>query len=259
MDNIYMPKGYEIVSINNESDIEWLYEVKFDKSCMPGQFVEVSLPKIGEAPISITKIGDNTIELLIRKVGKVTDEIFNLKVGDKLFMRGPYGNYFDFEELDKKDLIVISGGSGLAPVRPIINYFRGKNNFCLLAGFKNEEGILFKEEIKQWKSENENIYITLDCDNDVCLIGFVTEHIDLVINKIDKEKCNVVVVGPPMMMKYTTQGLIERGIKEENIVVSFERNMSCAVGKCGHCKIDETYVCLEGPVFSYQKAVTLLD
>ncbi len=259
MDNIYMPEGCEIVNINNESDIEWLYEVKFDKSCKPGQFVEVSLPKIGEAPISITRIAENTIELLIRKVGKVTDEIFNLKVGDKMFLRGPYGNSFDFDELDSKDLIVISGGSGLAPVRPIIENFRKKTNFSLLAGFKNEEGILFKDEINQWKNENENIHITLDCDNDVCLIGFVTEHIDLVINKIDKDNCNVVVVGPPMMMKYTTQGLIERGIKEENIVVSFERNMSCAVGKCGHCKIDETYVCLEGPVFSYLKAVQLLD
>lgn len=259
MDNIYMPEGCEIVKINNESDIEWLYEVKFDKHCLPGQFVEVSLPKIGEAPISITRIGEGTIELLIRKVGKVTDEIFNLRVGNQMFLRGPYGNSFDFDLLDSKDLIVISGGSGLAPVRPIIERFRTKKNFSLLAGFKNEEGILFKDEINQWKNENENINITLDCDNDVCLIGFVTDHIDLVINKVDKGSCNVVVVGPPMMMKYTTQGLIERGIKPENIIVSFERNMSCAVGKCGHCKIDETYVCLEGPVFSYIKAVQLLD
>ncbi|MFV0499946.1 MAG: anaerobic sulfite reductase subunit AsrB [Bacilli bacterium] len=259
MENIYMPTGYEIINIDTESEIEWLFEVKFDKKCRPGQFVEVSLPKVGEAPISITKIGEGFIELLIRKVGKVTDSIFNLKVGDKLFLRGPYGNSFDFDKLDKKDLVVISGGSGLAPVRPIINRFKDKSNFSLLAGFKNEEGILFKEEISQWKNVNDNINITLDCDNDICLIGFVTDHIDLIINNIDKNNCNIVVVGPPMMMKYTTLGLIERGISPQDIIVSFERNMSCAVGKCGHCKIDETYVCLEGPVFSYEKAVTLLD
>ncbi|MEG0284127.1 MAG: anaerobic sulfite reductase subunit AsrB [Erysipelotrichales bacterium] len=261
MNNIYMPQPYKILSIKQESDIEWLFEVEFDKECQPGQFVEVSLPMVGEAPISITKTnnGDNTIELLIRKVGKVTDALFNLEVGSNLFLRGPYGNGFDLQAMKGKDVVVISGGSGLAPVRPIVNAFYKQDNFNLLCGFKDLSGILFKSELDMWQAANENIYVTLDCDNEVCLVGFVTDHLEQALNNIDKDNVQVIVVGPPLMMTFTTKGLLGLGIKEEDIIVSFERNMSCAVGKCGHCKIDETYVCLEGPVFNYVKGKTLLD
>lgn len=261
MNNIYLPQKHKIISIKQESNIEWLFKVEYDKPCLPGQFVQVSLPKIGEAPISITKTNkeDNTIELLIRKVGKVTAELFELKVNDYLNLRGPYGNSFDLESYQDNELIVISGGSGLAPVRPIVKEFYKNSNFTLLCGFKDQDGILFKTDIEQWKQENSNIHVTLDCDNDICLVGFVTDHLDRVLENVNRDNCTVIIVGPPIMMKFVTIGLLERGIKEENIIVSFERNMSCAVGKCGHCKIDETYVCLEGPVFNYTKAKTLLD
>lgn len=261
MNNIYLPTKHKIVKVHQESNIEWLFEVEYDTPCLPGQFVQVSLPKIGEAPISITKTNkqSNTIELLIRKVGKVTNELFNLKENDCLNLRGPYGNSFILEDYENKDVLVISGGSGLAPVRPIIKHFYKNNSFRLLCGFKDEAGILFKSEISQWQQANKNVHVTLDCDNDVCLVGFVTDHLDRVLENFNRNTGIVIIVGPPMMMKFATIGLIERGVKEENIIVSFERNMSCAVGKCGHCKIDETYVCLEGPVFNYTKAKSLLD
>lgn len=259
MNNIYIPKGYKILNIVNESNIECLFEIEFDQHCKPGQFVQVSLPKIGEAPISITRINEKSIEILIRKVGKVTNAIFKLKVGDIIFLRGPFGNSFDVDAFEGKDLAIISGGSGIAPVRPLIEKFSKNKNFVLLAGFKDEKGILFEEEIREWKSVNENVYVTLDCENNICLVGFVTDHINRILEKINIKNCNVVVVGPPIMMKHTVNKLLENGVSEENIIVSFERNMSCAVGKCGHCKIDEVYVCLEGPVFKYPQAKTLLD
>lgn len=261
MNNIYLPTKHKIIKIHQESSLEWLFEVEYNQPCLPGQFVQVSIPKVGEAPISITKTNknENTIELLIRKVGKVTSELFCLKENDYLSLRGPYGNAFLLDEYEDKEIILISGGSGIAPVRPLIKHFYKNTNFRLLCGFKDKDGILFSNEIKHWQQENNNIHITLDCDNDVCLIGFVTDHLDRVVKDIDLNNCVAIIVGPPLMMKYTTLGLLERGIKEEDIIVSFERNMSCAVGKCGHCKIDETYVCLEGPVFNYSKAKKLLD
>ncbi|MDF9866487.1 anaerobic sulfite reductase subunit B [Bacilli bacterium PM5-3] len=261
MNNIYMPLAHKIIDIKQESAIEWLFVVEFSEKCQPGQFVEVSLPKVGEAPISITKVnnGDNTIELLIRKVGRVTDALFDLKVGDNLFLRGPYGNGFDLDKMRNKEVIVISGGSGLAPVRPIVREFYQNSSFRLLAGFKDLSGILFKEELDMWQAANKNVHVTLDCDNEICLVGFVTDHIDMILEGVNKDNCCVIVVGPPLMMKFTTQTLLNNGIAKDDIIVSFERNMSCAVGKCGHCKIDETYVCLEGPVFAYPKAEKLLD
>ncbi|WP_423363991.1 anaerobic sulfite reductase subunit AsrB [Mycoplasma sp. P36-A1] len=261
MNNIYLPKPYKILSILKQSEIEYLFEVEFDKDANPGQFIEVSLPMVGEAPISITKINpsNNSIQFLIRKVGKVTDKLFDLEVGNNMFLRGPYGNGFDLDKLKGKDVVVISGGSGLAPVRPLVNEFYKNSNFHLLMGFKDENGILFENDIDMWSKENNNIMMTLDCDNERCLVGFVTDHLESLFNKVNKDNVKVVVVGPPLMMKFTTLDILKLGIKEEDIIVSFERNMSCAVGKCGHCKIDETYVCLEGPVFEYPKAKTLLD
>lgn len=261
MNNVYMPTKHRLKSITQESDIEWRFEIEYDGDATPGQFMEVSFPKVGEAPISIARINkeEKTIEMLIRKVGVVTDYLFNKKAGDFINLRGPYGNGFDLESLRDENVIIISGGSGLAPVRPLVRELYESPKFRLLMGFKDENGILFKDEVETWQSANDNVKMTLDCDNQICLVGFVTDHLDTMLDGLDPATTKVIVVGPPLMMKFATLGLVERGVREENITVSFERNMSCAVGKCGHCKIDETYVCLEGPVFNYTKAKTLLD
>lgn len=262
MENIYLPKPYSIVSIDKVAEIEWLFTVEFDKEVNAGQFIEVSLPMVGEAPISIANINKeaSTIDFLIRKVGKVTDKLFDLKVGDQMYLRGPYGNSFDLDSFENKEILVISGGSGIAPVKPIIKRFYSNKKFKLLCGFKDESKILFHEELIEYSKDNSNIMITLDSsDNKQYKNGFVIDHLDCLLDNVDLNNVVVIVVGPPLMMKFTTLKLIEKKIRKEDIIVSFERNMSCAVGKCGHCKIDETYICLEGPVFEYLKAETLLD
>lgn len=266
MNNIYMPTKHQIIKITKLQEIEWLFEVEFDRAvdCSPGQFIQISIPMVGEAPLSITKINKETktIEFLIRKVGKVTSKLFALNVGDYFFLRGPFGTTFDLDSYRDKDIIVISGGSGLAPVRPIVSEFVGRENFHLISGFRDNKGMLFVDEITKWQKTKSNIIITLDqnTENDALLKeGLVTKYIEETLSKVNKENLIVIVVGPPVMMHFACIELTKHGVLDEQIVVSFERNMSCAVGKCGHCKIDETYVCLEGPVFSYTKGKELLD
>jgi sulfite reductase, subunit B len=263
MENIYLPKASKIISITQHTDIDYTFRMEFTGEVKPGQFFEVSIPKYGEAPISVCEIGDGYIDLTIRRVGVVTDVIHTFFPGDIFFMRGPYGNGFDVNIYKSKEVIVAAGGTGLAPVKGIVDYFAANRNevknFNLLVGFKSPDDILFKEDVKKW---NESIDITLTVDKAeegyTGNVGLITNYIkDLKIENI--EEAQVVVVGPPIMLKFTLAEFIKRGIREENIWVSYERKMCCGVGKCGHCKMDDTYICLEGPVFNYTKAKNLVD
>ncbi|MFL0195999.1 anaerobic sulfite reductase subunit AsrB [Clostridium sp. WILCCON 0269] len=263
MENIYLPRSSKIISITPHTDIDYTFRMEFAGDVKPGQFFEVSIPKYGEAPISVCEIGDGYIDLTIRRVGVVTDVIHTFFKGDTLFMRGPYGNGFDLNIYKGKEVIVSVGGTGLAPVKGIVDYFSANRNevknFNLLAGFKSPNDILFKESIKKW-SDNLQVTITVDKAEEGYSgnVGLITNYIkDLKIENV--EKAQVVAVGPPIMLKFTLAEFIKRGIKEENIWVSYERKMCCGLGKCGHCKIDDTYICLEGPVFNYTKAKNLVD
>ena len=263
MRNPYLPSEFKILDIVKETEIDYTFKVYFEGDLVGGQFMEISIPGIGEAPISICNFGENFLEMTIRKVGTLTDKIFDLKPGDSLFMRGPYGNGFNLDLFRGKDVAFIAGGTGLAPIRKTIDYFStNKNetkNLEILVGFKTPSDQLFKSDLKRW-AENSKVIITVDKEDEKWKgeTGLITKHIDK-LNLEDVKNKVVVVVGPPIMMKFTTLELIKKGFKEENIWVSFERKMSCGIGKCGHCKIDETYVCLEGPVFNYIKAKELID
>ncbi|MEG6566263.1 anaerobic sulfite reductase subunit AsrB [Thermoanaerobacterium saccharolyticum] len=262
MNNIFMPKPYKILEIVHETNLEYTFRVEVDVKAEHGQFFQISIPKIGEAPISISAMGDNWMEFTIRKVGKVTNEIFNLSPGDKIFMRGPYGNSFPVNKYKGKDLVIIAGGTGVSPVRSLLKYFYDNSeeikSLYFIAGFKDENSVLFKEDLNNFKTKFNTIY-TLDKKKvDGFEVGLVTEHISKIpFDSFDDY--NVIVVGPPVMMHFTALELLKNGVSEDKIWVSFERKMSCGVGKCGHCKINETYVCLEGPVFNYTKAKDLLD
>lgn len=263
MKNEYIPFISKILEVIKHTEIEYTFRMAFEGEVKPGQFFEVSIPKYGEAPISVSGIGEGYVDLTIRKVGVVTDEIFNNFKGDKLFLRGPYGNGFDLEEYKNKELIVVAGGTGLSPVKGIVDYFasnpKDSKGCTLIAGFKSPSDILFKEDIKSWEN-NMNVIISVDVIEEgyTGKQGLVTKYVpDLQIK--DMDNVQVVVVGPPMMMKFTVLEFIKRGIKEENIWISQERKMCCGIGKCGHCRIDETYICLDGPVFNYSVGKSLID
>ena len=257
MNNIVKPVACKILDVKKESLHEWTFKVATDIKPSHGQFLQLSIPKIGEAPISVSGYGDGWMDFTIRSVGKVTDEIFQKQPGDTLFLRGAYGHGWPVEKFQGKHMVVITGGTGLAPVKSMLNMFYDNPDYVksvtLICGFKNEEGIIFKNDLERWKEKFTTIY-TLDRDHkDGWNTGFVTEF----VSKVPFDQ--FVIVGPPPMMKFTALEAEKCGVKDENIWVSFERRMSCAVGKCGHCRIDEVYVCLDGPVFNYTQAKYLVD
>jgi len=262
MENKFLPKAYKIIDVIHETTAEYTFRVAYDKPVKHGQFFMLSIPKVGEAPISVSGRGEGTIDFTIRKVGKLTNGIFNIRAGDTLFMRGPYGNNFPIDDFKGKDLVIIAGGTGVSPVRSMLQYFYDNtdevNSLTFIAGFKNKDSILFKDDLDKFSSKFNTTY-TLDNESyGEFKKGFVTTYVKE-IPFGEFEDYNVVIVGPPAMIDFTAKECVANGVEPSKIWVSFERKMSCAVGKCGHCKINETYVCIEGPVFNYEKAKDMLD
>lgn len=261
--NDYIPFKSEILEVIKHTPIEYTFRMSYEGDVKAGQFFEVSIPKYGEAPISVSGIGENFVDLTIRRVGKVTNEIFENYVGDTLLLRGPYGNGFDKNDYKNKDIIIIAGGTGLSPVRGIVDYFAMNNNergrMTLICGFKTPQDILFKADLENWE-KNLDLVLTVDnADGDKNYKeGLVTKYIPQ-IKLGDLNNTVAIVVGPPAMMKFSVLGLLDIGLKEENIWISHERKMCCGLGKCGHCKVNDTYICLDGPVFNYTKGKLLVD
>lgn len=253
----------KILSVKKESVHEWTFRVETGAKVAHGQFMQLSIPMIGEAPISVSAQGEGWLEFTIRSVGKVTNVIFQKEAGDTLFLRGPYGKGWPVEEFKGKHLVVITGGTGLAPVRSLLNMLSENPDYVksvhLISGFKNEEGIVFHSELEAWKAKFNTIYALDNDAKENWRTGMVTAFVKEIPFASFDGNYAVVVVGPPPMMKFTGLELLKNGVPEDKIWMSFERKMSCAVGKCGHCRINETYVCLEGPVFPYTRAKNLVD
>jgi anaerobic sulfite reductase subunit B len=252
----------EVLDITPETAIDATYTVAWDKPVKPGQFLQLSIPGVGEAPISVSDFEPGKLCMTIRKVGRLTDAIFALQAGDYLLARGPYGNGFEYRDYCHSHLKVIAGGTGLAPVKKVIKNFIGSDQVAsleVLLGFKTPDDILFKDEIGGWVNSG---VATLTVDNGDenwrGHTGLITRYIPG-LNLDNREDSRFIVVGPPIMIKFAVLELLKLKVLEANIWVSFERQMSCGIGKCGHCKISETYVCLEGPVFRYTQAKNLLD
>ncbi len=261
--NEYVPFLSEILSVKKHTEIEYTFRMSYEGEVRPGQFFEVSIPKFGEAPISVSGIGEGYVELTIRRVGKVTNEIFEKYEGETLFLRGPYGNGFDVENFKGKELVIVAGGTGVSPVRGVISYFANhpeeRKSETIITGFKSEKDILFREDFLEWR-DKMNVILTLDAGEETAehRIGLVTAFIPgLEFEKL--EDAAAIVVGPPAMMRFSVKALLDRGLKEEQIWISQERKMCCGLGKCGHCRIGEKYVCLDGPVFNYSEGKNLID
>jgi anaerobic sulfite reductase subunit B len=265
--NIFLPSPGRIIDVRPETDIDWTYRVEWTGDTpQPGQFLQVSVPRVGEAPISTSGWGDGWIELTIRKVGRVTEGIFALGIGDMLHLRGPYGRPFPAEEFAGHRTIIAAGGTGLAPVRGLIRQLLGSlrtsdgpSSLDVLTGFKTPADVLFATDLKAW-ADQTSVIVTVDraetgWDGHVGVITTLIPGLDLA----DLADTRVVVVGPPLMMKYTVAAFLDRGIAPERLWVSHERRMSCGVGKCGHCKVMNNYVCVDGPVFRYADAQWLTD
>ena len=264
MNNIYLSKKTEVIGIRKHTPTEWSLSLSIQTETVPGQFVMVSLPGVGEVPISVSGYTADSIELTIRNVGEVTSHLCKINPGDYLYIRGPYGNGFPLEEFSGRHLLLIVGGSAMAPVKPLIEYCLNNNNFQLegmdiIAGFKSPRHILFRDEINHWKKKY-NVRITVDRDEDYAWMGSIGFVVDYIKEVQDiSEDTRAIIIGPPLMMTNSVRELLRHGVKEENTYLSFERHMKCGTGKCGHCRIRDKYVCLDGPVFNYNEVKELID
>jgi NAD(P)H-flavin reductase len=232
---------------------------------IPGQFVEVSIAGFGEAPITISSSPTlaDSFELVVRKIGRVSGAIHGLKRGDKLGIRGPLGKgIYPVDEAKGKNLVFICGGLGLVPQRSFINYVldnRGDyGDVAILQGTKSYDMRLFTSEIEAWSKRGDvQILETLD-EGDARWkgnVGVVTKLVGKV--ETDLKSARILVCGPPIMYKFVLMALAEHDVPHENIFLNLERKMKCGVGKCGHCQINSSYVCMSGPVFRYSDLASL--
>jgi len=258
---LYTPRLAELIKVDELTPKEKVFEFRLkdgkELGQRPGQFIEVSIMGIGEAPISVSSspTRGKTFQLAIRDVGDVTNALHNLEKGATVGIRGPFGNGFPLEALEGKDILLIAGGIGLFPLRSLIQYILDRRSsfgkVSLLFGARSPAERLFLDELDAWNRSPEIEFLeTVDRGDESWQghVGVITTLIPKV--NIDPKKTMAVVVGPPIMYRFVIIELKKRELPDENIIMSLERRMKCGVGKCGHCQINNVYVCQEGPVFS---------
>lgn len=265
--NSYLPKPARIVSRTQENGTIFTLRLRFVDACdqeaysfVPGQFNMLYLFGIGEIPISIVSDPHDTdvIDHTIRAVGRVTEGFAKLKPGDVIGIRGPYGRGWPLSRATMKDVIVLTGGLGCAPVVSVIHYVRKRRpqfgRLVVMQGVKHSDDLIWREQYEQWASE-DNTQVLLACDTGgetgPWHKGLVTKLIDHA--QFDAKNCTVMMCGPDIMMRGGATALVQHNVDEENIWLSTERNMQCGIGLCGHCQMGPYFSCKDGPVFCYHE------
>lgn len=233
---------------------------------LPGQFNMVYVFGTGEAAVSISSdpARPGTLDHTIHRVGLVTSALAQKKRGDLIGIRGPFGSSWPIEVAKGKDVCIASGGIGLAPLRPVI-YSMLKNRsaygrIIVLYGGRSPLDLLYRVELERWANDFEvEVLVTVDRGDSSWKghIGVVTSLFQYI--KLDARETIAYVCGPEIMMKYTIDELERRGVPQEQMYVSMERNMKCAIGFCGHCQYGPTFICKEGPVYPVPRVRPLLD
>lgn len=271
-ENPYLPAFAKVMEIKDENSMTKTFKLRMlDNKALrfrPGQFDIISYFGVGESAFSISSSPEekDVFENTIRKVGRVTTALFNVKPGDILGVRGPYGRPWPLEKVIGNDLIIIAGGMGLAPLRPVIHYIAKHRDLYgavdILYGARTPGDMIYTYEFESWRNiPNTRLYLTVDYvppntkwEYDV---GVVTELLKYV--KPRMRDTSVFVCGPEIMMKFTAQLLLRMGFYPSEIFLSLERRMKCGIGKCGHCQIGYKYVCKDGPVFNLEEIGLLPD
>lgn len=262
IENPYRPIKAEIAEVISETPtIKTIrVEPKEPITFETGQFIELTIPGIGEAPFtpSSRPTMKDIMEITIMNVGKVTEKVHELKKGDIVGVRGPFGKGYPMDSFKGKEILVVGGGCGFAPLRSLMyEFFDRSGEFKKIffrGGCKTPQELLYRSELGDWaKRKDLDIKLTVDKGDSEWKenVGVVTTILDGV--EMDYENGIAIVCGPPVMMKFSSKKLLDMGFKEENIYLSMEKNMSCGIGKCGHCRIGIYYVCKDGPVFTYDK------
>ncbi len=241
-------------------------EKPYQPLAKPGQFNMLYAFGKGEIPISISSIGDSWIEHTIRNVGAVSKALFHVTPGDWVGVRGPFGSSWYLDHCDGYDLVVMAGGVGLAPLKPLIEQILAeKQRFgkvMVFYGARDPHNLLFTQQSEHWFHSMEFLR-TVDTIGNTALSPPWLEHIGVVPDllshvSISAERVRAFVCGPEIMMRYSITKLIELGVPTNQIYISMERNMKCAIGFCGHCQLGGHFICRDGPVFPYDKIASLL-
>ena len=234
---------------------------------MPGQCAMLSIPGVGEAMFSITSSPTNKdyMEFSIKKCGCLTEWLHAMDIGQQITIRGPYGKPFPVEtELKGKDLLFIAGGIGLAPLRSVINYVRdNRENYGsvqIVYGARSKDDLVdYNEILTEWMADDGvEVNLTIDREQEGWdgHVGFIPNFVKELNPDLKK---TVLMCGPPVMIKFTLQGLMELGFEKTQVYTTMELKMKCGVGKCGRCNIGDKYVCKDGPVFRFDELDELPD
>lgn len=234
---------------------------------MPGQCAMLSIPGVGEAMFSITSSPTNReyMEFSIKKCGCLTEWLHAMDIGQQITIRGPYGKPFPVEtELKGKDLLFIAGGIGLAPLRSVINYVRdNRENYGsvqIVYGARSKDDLVdYNEILTEWMADDGvEVNLTIDREQEGWdgHVGFIPNFVKELNPDLKK---TVLMCGPPVMIKFTLQGLMELGFEKTQVYTTMELKMKCGVGKCGRCNIGDKYVCKDGPVFRFDELDELPD
>jgi NAD(P)H-flavin reductase len=260
--DIYLPQLAAIEKRRLMNATEMYLRLTMDEGPLdyvPGQFVEVSVPGVGESPITVSSSPTQKeyFELVVRRIGNVTNAIHRLRIGDKVGIRGPYGNgAYPVEEAKGRNLVFICGGIGLVPQRSFVNYVLDNRDdygeITVLLGTKCMAQRFFQSELDGWSHRKDIHFMETVDEADDCWQGNVGV-VTTLIPKIERELTSalVFICGPPVMYKFVLLALNEAKVPRENIFLNLERKMKCGVGKCGHCQMNNLYVCIDGPVFRY--------
>lgn len=266
------PEAVKVKKIFWETEDVFTIELVYDSDekrefrFKPGQFNMLYAFGVGESAISISSDSSkkNSLQHTIHKVGYVTNVLSKLKKGDIIGLRGPFGSSWPLEEAKGKDICIIVGGIGLAPLRPsiyhILKHRKQYGKFVLLYGARTPRDILYPVELESWRKKYDiQIEVTVDRADSTWRghVGVVTTLLNYV--DLNPEKTLAMVCGPEIMMKYAVDELVKNGIAEKEIYVSLERNMKCALGFCGHCQYGPSFVCKDGPVFSFSNVTDIFE
>lgn len=256
-----MPELFRITRVQKETHDTFTFDLEPPRDGFnfgPGQFNMLYLFGTGEIPISISGDPADHKKLVhtIRAVGNITKNMKKLKKGDFLGVRGPFGNGWPLRESIGYDIVIVAGGIGLAPLRPSIYHVLAHRekygNIIFLYGTRTPADLLYRKEIEGWRSRFD-VEVLVTVDHATSEWGGIVGVVSNLISRSHFDSFNTVamICGPEIMMRLTIQELQKNGVSPENIYLSMERNMKCGVGFCGHCQYGPTFICKDGPIFSY--------
>lgn len=266
----YVPRQARLTRLETFTDNEKYFEFKLldgePVTTKAGQFMQVSVLGVGEAPISITSgpATSDSVAMCIRAVGDVTNALHALKEGDVVGLRGPFGNGFEMSRVYGKDLLFVAGGLGLAPCRSfIVGAMDERDKFgkaTILYGTRSPKDLLYRDDLAAWEKRSDcELMVTVDRGDDTWTgrTGLITRLFRQIT--VDPTKTAVFIIGPPVMFKFALLEVLALGVPENAVFCSLERRMKCGLGKCGHCQIRNVYVCQDGPIFDYQQVKRLRE